>query len=390
MSSTGKIVLFASEGLNPVRLALSVGGVAFDDHHTFDQKLELHVNGEALKEPRAMLRFAGRSYPVQSPLVALLVDEILHVLSEVEAKMDYIVDDADGQREDSQRSIISRYVSQIEARLQRLQAVPGFEVYNGKVLIHEVALYCWVKTLRVTRLDDILKPHDLLIEAESKVENYSGAKWQRNHSNYPKLKLTYFPFPGRAEPIRLALFIGNITFVDERISADELDRRRLTLPFNQLPVLDVDGEVVSQALAILRYVETLTHLYPVNESIQAFRIDEVFSLIDEFYSSYAWNALYFEKDPTKQKKLRATLARNTLPKTLGFLEKRVAQWSGHYAVGESFTVADLAIYSLLWTFKSGRISGVPVTTVEPYKKLLEVYQLVTSHAKVAEWTTNTH
>ncbi|KAF4319144.1 hypothetical protein JM18_006159 [Phytophthora kernoviae] len=200
----------------------------------------------------------------------------------------------------------------------------------------------------------------------SKVENHPKVKqWNGLHrcSGYPKLKLTYFPFPGRAEPIRLALFMGGLAFEDERIGVDELNSRRSSLPFNQLPVLEVDGEMVSQALAILRYVGTLSGLYSPSNIMEMLRIDEVFSLIDEFYSSYTWNASYFEQYPMKQLQLRTTLAEETLPKTLGFLENRVSRWGGLHSVGDKLTVADLAIYSLLWTFQSGRIAGVPVSSV---------------------------
>ncbi|KAE8969956.1 hypothetical protein PR003_g28481 [Phytophthora rubi] len=46
------------------------------------------------------------------------------------------------------------------------------------------------------------------------------------------------------EPICLAFFIGGVEFEDERISREALANRKL--PFNQLPVLEVDGEVIAQ------------------------------------------------------------------------------------------------------------------------------------------------
>ncbi|EGZ28033.1 hypothetical protein PHYSODRAFT_466681 [Phytophthora sojae] len=299
-----------------------------------------------------MLRCSGRlggSYPVTSPTLALRVDEILHALSEASSYPD--------------------------------------------LLLHEIALYCWVKDLRKLGLGGEIDKHKGVREVESKVEAHPriiNPKALQVCTSSPKLKLTYFPFPGRAEPIRLALFIGGIPFEDERIGAGELEQRRSSLPFNQLPVLDVDGEVISQALAILRYAGTLGGLYSPRDFKEALRIDEVFSLVDEFYSSCTWNASYFEKDPEKQMKLRATLAEDTLPKTLDYLEKRVARWNGSFAVGERLTVADLAIYSLLWTFKSGRIAGVPVSVVESFKNLLQVHKTVSTHPQVVKWTAMLH
>eukprot|EP00644_Phytophthora_capsici_P005713 jgi/Phyca11/97828/e_gw1.2.922.1 len=281
-----------------------------------------------------MLLCAGRlggSYPTTFPVLTLLVDEIIHVLT---------------------------------------------EVYKDNVLIHEIALYCWAKSVRDMGLAREIDKCDRIVHIEAKMHNNP--------------RLTYFPFPGRAEPIRLSLFIAGIPFEDERIGVDELNQRRSALPFNQLPVLDVNGVVVSQALSILRYVGTLGGLYSPSDIMEALRIDEVFSLIDEFYSSYAWNASYFEKDPTKQMKLRHTLTKETLPNTLCLLEKRVSKWNGCYSVGNRLTVADLAIYSLLWTFQSGRIAGVPTTVVAPYMKLIGIYEAIATHPAVIEWCAIKH
>jgi glutathione S-transferase len=404
--SSSTIRLVAPECLHPVRLAFCIGGVAFEDdtlaisENTSDRNVELVVDGESLTRPEAMLRCAGRLsglYPVTSPGLALQVDEILHALSEVQAKMIYPegapADDKEIPEESLAKSIIPGYASLIEARLERLSGVLAISAASGEMLIHEIAVFCWVEAVRDLGLNEEVDKHKCILEVVSKVEKHSretSLKVRQCGNAFPKLKLTYFPFPGRAEPIRLALFIAGISFEDERIGADELEQRRSSLPFNQLPVLEVDGDVMSQALAILRYVGTLGGLYSSSDTKAAFRIDEVFSLVDEFYSSYAWNASYSEKDPRKQKKLRCVLANETLPKTLSFIEKRVAEWKGCWSVGGRITVADLAIYSLVWTFQSGRISDVPVSVVAPYTRLLRIYHAVRSHPKVQEWTAMQH
>ncbi|KAL4170067.1 hypothetical protein KRP22_010974 [Phytophthora ramorum] len=404
MANTGTVRLIAPRGLNAVRLALCIGNVAFEDSElpsTDEAYPELLVNGESFTQPQSMLRYAGRlsgSYPATSPLAALQVDEILHVLSEVEAKMKYpeeesASDDQVRLRKELGTLTFPRYASLIEARLEHLRSVPVLDFFGERVLVHEIAVYCWVKVIRQMGLGDEISRYPCVLAAESKVESHpriNQLKKEQSSCDHPKLKLTYFPFPGRAEPIRLALFIGGVAFEDERIGFDDFNRRRSLLPFNQLPVLEVDGEVISQALAILRYAGTLAGLYSPTNTREAFRIDEVFSLVDDFYNSYTWNASYFMKDPAKQLELRASLANKTLPRTLGFLERRVVEWNGCHAVGDKFTAADLAIYSLLWTFRSGRILGVPVSVVTPYEKLLCIYQTVASHAKVVEWTAMQH
>eukprot|EP01091_Cochliopodium_minus_P021198 TRINITY_DN95_c0_g3_i2.p1 TRINITY_DN95_c0_g3~~TRINITY_DN95_c0_g3_i2.p1 ORF type:complete len:117 (+),score=25.89 TRINITY_DN95_c0_g3_i2:72-422(+) len=85
------------------------------------------------------------------------------------------------------------------------------------------------------------------------------------------LKITYFNAEGRAEPIRLALFIGGIEFDDERIDFPELQKRKPNLPFGSLPVLTTgEGEIIAQSNAVLRYAGRLAKLYP-QDNLQATR-----------------------------------------------------------------------------------------------------------------------
>ncbi|RLN87382.1 hypothetical protein BBJ28_00021471 [Nothophytophthora sp. Chile5] len=381
-NSTKLSVHAAAGGSEAVHLALYLGGVAFEVNCLPANEVSqgrtpvLEAEDVALTQSQAALRYVGRlagSYPVNAPFVALKIDEIIHALSEVDAEATCVRGEANADqkellKEELVNVTIPRYAKQIEARLERL---PAFQSNGNRPMIHEIALYCWAKDVKSMGFHGLEK-YKLLHEAAT------------------KLKLTYLPFPGRAEPIRLALFIGGFAFEDERIDGEELNRRRSTLPFNQLPVLEVDGVVVSQALAILRYAGAISGLYSPSDHMEALRIDEVFALVDEFYASQTWNASYFEKDPTRQKALRQTLAEVTLPKTLGFLETRLAQWGGVHCVGARLTVADLAVYSLMWTFQSGRIAGVPVSVVAPYESLLRVYHTVSSHSKVVEWNAMPH
>jgi hypothetical protein len=58
----------------------------------------------------------------------------------------------------------------------------------------------------------------------------------------PKLKLTYFDMHGgRGEPVRLALTLGGVAFEDHRFAYPQFAEIRKTVPFGQVPVLEVDG-----------------------------------------------------------------------------------------------------------------------------------------------------
>ena len=59
----------------------------------------------------------------------------------------------------------------------------------------------------------------------------------------PKLKLTYFDIHGgRAEVARLALIIGGLPFEDERISFQQFGETQSSMPFNAVPILNVDDD----------------------------------------------------------------------------------------------------------------------------------------------------
>ena len=97
----------------------------------------------------------------------------------------------------------------------------------------------------------------------------------------PKLKLTYFDFHGgRAEPARLAMIIGGIPFEDERISFEEHAVALKNRPFEAVPVLEVDGLVISQSNTITRYIGKLADLYP-DDILQAALCDEVMSALED-------------------------------------------------------------------------------------------------------------
>ena len=77
------------------------------------------------------------------------------------------------------------------------------------------------------------------------------------------IKLFYFDFHGgRGETARLALSIGGVPFDDERVKGADWPALKPSMPFGELPVLEVDGQRLSQSNAINRYVGQLTGLYP--------------------------------------------------------------------------------------------------------------------------------
>jgi glutathione S-transferase len=65
----------------------------------------------------------------------------------------------------------------------------------------------------------------------------------------PKLVLTYFDLDGsRGEVARLAMHLAGIAFVDKRVAGKDWPALRESTPFQSLPVLEVDGQVIAQSV----------------------------------------------------------------------------------------------------------------------------------------------
>ncbi|TDH68046.1 hypothetical protein CCR75_008189 [Bremia lactucae] len=374
------------------RLAFYIGNVPFEDKRLSRAEFAsvkktlplgqipiLEVDGEVLTQSHAITRFAGRLgglYPVSAPYLALRIDELLHALGEIEEMMlvsflETDVEKMKASREELATDLIPRYAKLFESRLAKMQEIPAFQ--TEKVFIHDVAIYCWAEPLRSGNTGHIpctvLDGYRFLIEAYDKAANHPKVKeWYTIQHSAPKLKLTYLAAPGRAEPIRLAFFIGGVEFEDERLTPEEMLARKPSLPFNQVPVLEVDGEVVAQSLAILRYAGTLSGLYPVTQPIVAYRVDELLEIIDEVCNYPLWKTFFREKDAEKRSVMRVELVGGALAKALNGLEKIIKRNHGPYAAGAKLTVADLAIYGMLLGIKNGT-ADVDTNTADNFENL---------------------
>lgn len=186
----------------------------------------------------------------------------------------------------------------------------------------------------------------------------------------PQLKLSYFDFHGgRAEPIRLALAIGGIAFEDHRFSFHEFSEVRKTVPFGQVPVLHVDGVQVTQSDAILRYVGKLAGLYPT-DTYQALLCDEVAYVVEEAGVKLGPS---FSMKGDELKAARIALVNESMPKYLGWLQKKLLVHGGEYFADNRLTVADLKVFVDVRGLNSGRLDHVPTDLVEKVAPALNIH-----------------
>ncbi|KAJ3053569.1 hypothetical protein HK097_003946 [Rhizophlyctis rosea] len=199
----------------------------------------------------------------------------------------------------------------------------------------------------------------------------------------PHLKVTYFNMKARAEPIRLALAIGDIPFEDERLTREQFAELKETYPFGQLPILTIDHKtVIAQQHAILRYVGRFAGLYP-EDPIEQAKVDQFLGFAEDI--NFAVGKTLHTTDPTLKKSQREELSSKTLPKLFGYLERSASQTATGYLVGSKLTVADIVLYCFDGWLRMGVLDHVSPTILDGFPTLMKIVENVRGNEKVKAW-----
>ena len=174
-------------------------------------------------------------------------------------------------------------------------------------------------------------------------------------------KLTYFDFDGgRAEPIRIALHHGGIEFEDARISFDEFIGMRESTRFNSVPTMEIDGKILTQTNAMLRYVGKKAGLYPGDE-LQAFYCDEPMDAVEDMLHRIVAT---FGLEGDELRKAREKLAAGWLTTFIEGLDELLTRGGGEYFADDRLTVADLKVFVQMISLATGTLDHVPTDIVE--------------------------
>jgi glutathione S-transferase len=202
-------------------------------------------------------------------------------------------------------------------------------------------------------------------------------------NTFTSLRLRYMEFPGRAQAIRDTLRIGRIDFVDEHLTPDQFSNCRAAgeFPFGGIPVLVIetsDGtHCVAQSNAILRFAGRLTGLYPMEDPLQALKVDEALG-VGEDINCLLEPSLH-EEDTERKMAMRKVLADETLPFWMGCLERLlVANGSTGFIVGNNLTIADLKLYWIIDWLTMGILDGIPKNLTDGFKNVVNWRRNITA------------
>ncbi|MBY8977537.1 glutathione S-transferase family protein [Rhodobacteraceae bacterium NNCM2] len=189
-------------------------------------------------------------------------------------------------------------------------------------------------------------------------------------------RLTYFHGRGRAETTRWMLAAVGVDFVNLPVETPaELDSLRASgkLPFDQIPLLEIDGNCLSQSSAMIRYLARRGNLYGASDT-DAMWCDMVAGVVSDF----AETAMQAAFKPTAEHAIADLQAR--FAKFGPRFEARLdAQGSG-FCAAEGMTFADVVLAEAL----SSYLEWCP-DILDDTPRLRELYDTVTATPGIAAY-----
>ena len=195
------------------------------------------------------------------------------------------------------------------------------------------------------------------------------------------VKVTYFKMAGRAGPVRAALKLANIEYTNEFVDRESMKALKPKLPFGQVPVFEVNDEMVSQSNAFLRYVGKFSSLYP-SDPFKALKVDEILDGVSD--SMLLLRPSLIESDPAKKLRLRKELVAKPDGPLFKFLQNmeglvhsnQVKTGQGKFAAGAQLSIADITLFTLLKMIHDSFFDGIPPTLLDDFPLLTSIYNIL--------------
>lgn len=211
----------------------------------------------------------------------------------------------------------------------------------------------------------------------------------------PALKLTYFKVRGRAELTRLVFAAGAVAYEDERVAIEEQRRRKAAgeLPFGQFPTLAVGGNTFAQSYSIAKYASKIAGLMPA-EPLVALAVESIVDTTDDVRTKLV-PIRYMPISPSERLAKYTDFFQKILPPLLANFERLCPEISkGGYLVGDSLTLADLAVFNMCdyLTFPNCEVLAaseehlkMAVACIDECPKLKAHRERIASLPRIADW-----
>merc|ERR1712232_717640 len=189
----------------------------------------------------------------------------------------------------------------------------------------------------------------------------------------------------RAECIRLCCFVGNVPLDDKRVGYDELYGSGM-LTFGTFPALEVNGKPIAQTHAMAAFCGKLTGLYPQDFWEQA-KVDEVFAGLTDVTDLITGTMSIRNPQQKIASRMQMIQENGRATMLLAGLEAVLKQNGGNgYVVGQTFTIADLALWRAVNWISCGTLDGIPGDYIaRRFPTLWRCHTQVEGLPKVQQW-----
>lgn len=207
---------------------------------------------------------------------------------------------------------------------------------------------------------------------------------QNTQSTKPAIKLSYFDLSGgRGEACRLALHLAGVEFEDVRIPFSNWGETKSTMPYGQMPVLEIEGEgVLAQSNPILELIGARYGLLPENQFTAA-QHSAILNYVSDLDTRISLTVRI--EDDEQRKTARQKLSQEYMTTWADNIEDKI---EGPFFGGEQISVADLKVFVLIKWVKKGVLDGIPTDQFDGSEKINAFFNAVDTHPKVVEWYKN--
>ena len=201
------------------------------------------------------------------------------------------------------------------------------------------------------------------------------------------LRLVYFPTPGRAEAIRIALSLSGEEWED--VTVDGLGYSKMRdngdLPWNMLPILQTPDGTIAESSSILRFVGYLSGFIP-EKAFQRAKADEFIDAMGPL--SKALDSTFGISDLDEKIRIRKEVfgPEGDGTKNLVLLEKKISESKTGWAAGtDQISIADLKLFTGLFGLFSGNYDGMDASIISKYPGLIKYHDKVANEPRIRQY-----
>lgn len=201
------------------------------------------------------------------------------------------------------------------------------------------------------------------------------------------LRLVYFPTPGRAEAIRIALSLSGEEWEDVTVDGVEYSKMRDNgdLPWDMLPILQTPEGTIAESSSILRFVGHLSGFIP-EKPFQIAKADEFIDAMGPL--SKALDSTFGISDLDERIRIRKEVfgPEGDGTKNLVLLEKKISESKTGWAAGtDQISIADLKLFTGLFGLFSGNYDGMDASIISKYPSLIKYHDKVANEPRIRQY-----